>query len=310
MFVKVQICYLLSEKTTSKQPYYFFCGFGYTNPQYRRGFGFHVTTEGDYIIGQDGIFPDVMQQIIDSAISTDDEKTDLPNLSIWTKQSQKQSQKKEFTSSSESVSPTQVAPGFQADLSSIFKNPYPGTLSFRWRIGEISSKIMLVDFIGGVTNNRISVIVTDSDALLLRVYDSKTNEISIKSEPYSPGSVLPVVIVWDNKSISFWIRGKLIGKKKLAKTFDKNWSRLLFGTDITGELSADIFRQAYEVDGLPGLNLSKGTFSEGARLTDVAVWESILSPREIKDLAIASDEEIERLKRKSHSLADKPDNSL
>jgi hypothetical protein len=53
------------EDELAKQPFYFFCGFGYTNPVYRKNLVFHVTTEGDYIVEDGRLAPGVIDMLID-----------------------------------------------------------------------------------------------------------------------------------------------------------------------------------------------------------------------------------------------------
>lgn len=48
------------------QPWYFFCGFGFINPTERKGLGFHVTTEGKYVVNQDGEIDSGYQKFIAS----------------------------------------------------------------------------------------------------------------------------------------------------------------------------------------------------------------------------------------------------
>jgi len=47
-------------------PFYQFCGFGFTNPEYRRGFGFHFTNEGKYVVTPDGQISDEYKAYIAS----------------------------------------------------------------------------------------------------------------------------------------------------------------------------------------------------------------------------------------------------
>lgn len=45
-------------------PFYQFCGFGFTNPAFRRGFGFHFTNEGKYVVAPDGEIADEYKALI------------------------------------------------------------------------------------------------------------------------------------------------------------------------------------------------------------------------------------------------------
>lgn len=182
------------------------------------------------------------------------------------------------------------------NLNSAFKNPSEGTIGFRWRIGDKSPNMILVDFVGGVLENRISVILNSSGSLSLKVYDSLGSDLMATSKPYTSGSVLQVIVTWKNRKISFWVKGQLIARQKLRKIFNVPWALLLNGIDIEGKLSADTGQLGYMIDGELGLNLGKNGISAGARLNDVAVWDRELSSDVITRLSQLSDIEVERLK--------------
>lgn len=57
------------ESELEQQPFYFFCGIGYTNPKHRRGFGVFVTTKGDYIFTEGRINPEVEAKIIEDIMT-------------------------------------------------------------------------------------------------------------------------------------------------------------------------------------------------------------------------------------------------
>jgi hypothetical protein len=52
------------KRQLNAQPFYRFCGFGFTNPLYRKGFGFHFTTEGDYVVTPDGQISEEYKSLI------------------------------------------------------------------------------------------------------------------------------------------------------------------------------------------------------------------------------------------------------
>ena len=49
----------------NRQPFYRFLGFGFTNPRYRRGYGFHLATGDDYLITRSEMTPDFQKMVID-----------------------------------------------------------------------------------------------------------------------------------------------------------------------------------------------------------------------------------------------------
>jgi hypothetical protein len=54
----------------ASEPYYYFCGFGFLNPQKRRSTGFHFTTANDYKISKKGEILDLgIKKLIESNFS-------------------------------------------------------------------------------------------------------------------------------------------------------------------------------------------------------------------------------------------------
>jgi hypothetical protein len=50
-----------------KQPFYFFCGFGYKDPRLRKNFLFQITTKGDYVFSREGIVrPDIAEMLFEN----------------------------------------------------------------------------------------------------------------------------------------------------------------------------------------------------------------------------------------------------
>jgi hypothetical protein len=158
-------------------------------------------------------------------------------------------------------------PGVVRDMRGVFSAPSPGTITLRWRMGKRSSDMMLVDFVGGVFENRISIISRQNRSIQVRVFDGLGRRKQITSRPYKPNTVLQIAVVWEKNSVTLWIQGKVIGNRVLLK-FSSNWLSLLIGIDIEGEASADKVRPGYTVDGITGLSLQKDHVSRGARLTE------------------------------------------
>jgi hypothetical protein len=189
-----------------------------------------------------------------------------------------------------------IGAGMRSDLGNAFRDATPGTLTFRWRVGDASPDMMLVELVGGVLESRISVILRHDNSVVLRVYDPVGRKIVIVSGPYLPRTVLQIGVTWSKKAIAFWIQGKLVGKEPLQMLFAVPWVMLLAGIDVEGNLSADTIKQGYEVDGLIGLNLGRNGLWHGAQMRDIAIGSAAIPPKGMKELAQASDEEVEHLK--------------
>lgn len=189
--------------------------------------------------------------------------------------------------------------GMHRRLGASFGSLSTGAFTFRWRMGDSSPEMMLVDLVGGVLEDRMSVILGHDGSIRLRAYDPFGQEAVISSKPCSPSSVLTIAVVWDDCTLSLWIGGKQIGSEALGNRFESPWVLLLAGIDIEGDLSADTCVQGYKVDGLVGWNLGKNGLGAGGRLGDIAIFDQALPPETITDLASASDQEVQRLKREA-----------
>jgi hypothetical protein len=185
-----------------------------------------------------------------------------------------------------------LGPGAGIDLSKVKEPLSPGTLTLRWRMGKRSDDLILVDLVGGVFQNRISVSVTKNKSIQLKIFDAVGRKSQITSKPYSSATVLHVAVVWDAASISLFIGEQRIGTRRLFKSFTGNWRSLLVGIDIEGQMSIKKLNMGYMVDGIRGLNLERDRKLKGARLTDVALFPSALSEKRIQQLASSSAEDV------------------
>src|SRR6185369_6658614 len=193
-----------------------------------------------------------------------------------------------------------VGPGAFRELTKVLKEPSPGTITLRWRMGRKSDDIMLVDLVGGVFQNRISVLVRKNKSIQLRVFDGLGQKMQITSKPYDSSQVLHIAVTWDSQCVSLWIQGTRIGRRQLFKTFNSNWLSLLIGIDIEGELSAQKVNRGYTIEGITGLNLEKSRKLKGSRLTDIALFSKVLTQERIEKHATSSDEDVISKKKLSH----------
>jgi hypothetical protein len=165
-------------------------------------------------------------------------------------------------------------------------SPASGTFAFRWRVGPKAPYMLLVDFVGGVLENRLSVLTNEDNSLKLRVFDSEGNEFVSNSKSYEAGTLLHVFVTWVNRVVKFWVEGELVHTIKMKRPFNFKWAKPLVGIDITGELGADYAGQGYYIDGVVGLNLGRGGISEGLRISDFAIWDRELPKDLIIDLSL------------------------
>jgi hypothetical protein len=98
-------------------------------------------------------------------------------------------------------------------------NAYEGTAMVVWLLGTQSPHMMLLDLVGDVIANRLSVILNADASISLRAYDAAGNKRELKSDSYLPEQRLVVMAVWKNHSLSLWVNGKLEASGSMSKGF-------------------------------------------------------------------------------------------
>lgn len=163
-------------------------------------------------------------------------------------------------------------------------NIQEGTAMFVWLLGSQSPHMMLLDLVGDIDRNRISLILNEDASISLRVYDGVGHKIEVRSGNYPPGHHLIILVVWKDRNISLWVNGEFQGSSSMTKSFDYLGPTCLFGIDIEGKLSADAVRwtpQGQEV----GLNFKRNGIWHGSRFDAALLWNRDLEKSEIEDLA-------------------------
>jgi len=163
-------------------------------------------------------------------------------------------------------------------------NAHEGTAMVVWLLGTQSPHMMLLDLVGDVKANRLSLILNEDASISFRVYDGASKEKEVKSKRYPSKHHLVILAVWKNLNISLWVNGELQGSESMGKRFDYLGPACLFGIDIEGKLSADAVRwtpQGQEV----GLNLKKNGIWHGSRFDTVMIWNQVLEQSDIATLA-------------------------
>jgi len=156
-----------------------------------------------------------------------------------------------------------------------------GTLFFVWLLGEKSPHLMLADYVGGIHENRISLILTPDAALTLRVYDGEGNKHELVSSSYAQAEYVVVFAVWQGREFSLWVNNTEYGPVDMSTEFEYLGPPLFFGMDIEGILSADCVRWAPPGE-QPGLNFQKDGIWHGSRYDCSALWGRSLDREEIR----------------------------
>jgi len=161
---------------------------------------------------------------------------------------------------------------------------HEGTVMVVWLLGTQSPHMMLVDLVGDIKRNRISVILNEDASIGLRAYDGAGHEIGAKSKSYPAGHRLVILGVWKDQDMSLWVNGELEGSLSLSRPFGYLGPACLFGIDIEGELSANAVRWSPEGQEV-GLNFEKNGIWHGSRFDTVMIWERALDKSDIQTLA-------------------------
>ncbi len=161
---------------------------------------------------------------------------------------------------------------------------HQGTAMLVWLLGTQSPNMMLIDFVGDVHKNRISLILNDDASIGLRVYDGGGHKIEVKSASYPPGHHLVIIVAWKDQKISLWINGEFQGSASMTEGFDYLGPTLLFGIDIEGKLSADAVRWALPGEDV-GINFKKNGIWHDSRFDAFIIWERVFMIDEIERLS-------------------------
>ena len=157
---------------------------------------------------------------------------------------------------------------------------YQGTAMVVWLLGTQSPNMMLIDIVGDIHENRISLILNDDASIGLRVYDGSGHKIDVKSASYPPGHHLVIIGVWKDQKISLWINGELQGSASMTEGFDYLGPTCLLGIDIEGKLSADAVRWSLPGQDV-GLNFRKDGIWHGSRYDTIIIFEEALKKNQI-----------------------------
>jgi len=163
-------------------------------------------------------------------------------------------------------------------------DPREGSAMVVWLLGTQSPHMMLLDLVGDIRTNRLSVILNENASIGIRAYDSAGKDIKLVSDRYSTGQRLVIIAAWKDCRLALWINGDLQASATMSRRFDYLGPVCLAGLDIDGVLSADAVRWSPEGEDM-GLNFKKDGIWHGSRYDTLIIWNRILEEQEIKALA-------------------------
>lgn len=163
-------------------------------------------------------------------------------------------------------------------------SPENGSIMLVWLTGRKSPNMMLVDYVGSIEKNRISIILNDNNSLTQRSYDCNGKQYFINSPILPIGYQLVIFVIWEENKIQFWIDNNLIGSIEMKNGFEYIGPVFLMGIDIEGKLSADSVRWASKnkIDGSTGLNFLKDGIWHGSNLEIMLVLSQALNKTQIE----------------------------
>lgn len=164
-------------------------------------------------------------------------------------------------------------------------NIHEGTAMFAWLLGSQSPHMMLLDIVGDIDRNRISLILNEDASIGLRAYDGDGHKTEVKSGNYPPGHYLVIHGVWKDRNISLWVNGEFQGSSSMTNSFDYLGPACFFGIDIEGKLSADAVRWTPQDQQEVGLNFRRNGIWHGSRFDTAILWNRVLEKSEIETLA-------------------------
>ena len=168
-----------------------------------------------------------------------------------------------------------------------------GTLMLVWRMGTQSPHLLLADYVGGLHENRLSLILNPDSSMSLRAYDCDGNQTSLRSPSHAKCEYLIAAATWQGKELSLWSNGTCDGSIRMKAPFAVMGPVLLFGIDIEGTLSADAYRSSPSEMRMGmtyldygGLNLLKNGVWHGSRFDCQFVWQRRLQASDIHHLTL------------------------
>jgi hypothetical protein len=172
-----------------------------------------------------------------------------------------------------------------------------GTILLRWRTGDRSTDLLLAEFVGGVLDNRIGIVLNSDSSFLARVLDDLGSSSVIRSRPMGFDRHTHVAVTWTYEGFSLWVQDELAGTSRIPGGLRRLGPYLFVGIDIDGLIGATTIRQGYIVDGHIGLNLERQGIWRGNKISDVALFNRVLPDDRIRELARVSQLEADDMKR-------------
>lgn len=168
-----------------------------------------------------------------------------------------------------------VGAGIKVIQDSLASMASEGTIYVCWQLGTKSPNLMILDLIGSIDTNRISLILNEDNSVTLRVYDGVGKSFTKTSVPFPPSEYLVIFAAWNKNIFSLRINGSRQGEFIVDRPLEYLGPFCLFGMDIDCKLSAEEIRWA--PPGQPvGLQLYKDGICHDSLLDQIFMWQRCL----------------------------------
>jgi hypothetical protein len=167
----------------------------------------------------------------------------------------------------------------------IFLDPgleiYSGTIAFRIFIIDLQEDMKILDFIGGITKNRISLTLRHNRKAQLTILDSQGTSSTVTFLPKQSRFAAQVVLTWHQCKISLrWMTDNII-IQSLSYPVGGRWLAAAQGIDIDGNDRASYIVQGVSGGGILGLGLCASSKRLQVIISDFMVFERVLTDNEI-----------------------------
>jgi hypothetical protein len=169
-----------------------------------------------------------------------------------------------------------------------------GTIAFRVFSIRQNASLKIIDLIGGISKNRISIVYDNSNMIRLMAIDSKGNITSTTWVPKISNMMEQVCFTWDQNVVSLWWQGIKTNELILPDSIGGRWVAITSGVDIDSEYSASYIIKGARGGGGTGIGLCASDKSLQLVISDIAIWSRVLSDEDIRDLADTSAAEVTR----------------
>ncbi|MCH8044674.1 MAG: hypothetical protein IID44_13250 [Planctomycetes bacterium] len=153
-----------------------------------------------------------------------------------------------------------------------------GTIMFVWKMGTRSPNMMLMDVVGGVRVNRISLILQKDSSFRIRLYDSAGQEKNVVSKSFEPEAEVTIFVTWQSGQLNLNFNGEHLASSPF-KPFENLGPLTLFGIDVEGTLSADDVMWSVDENN-PGLCFRKDGVWHGSTWKQAMCWGRVLDDDE------------------------------